>query len=122
MIFVGYESGSKAYCTYDPVTERVHVTRDVVFDEQDQWDWGTDGNDRELGGGDSVFMVEYTTIDQIALETEVADEKPVEQSPLTVADDDTEVENDINDDNFDVDHDDAEVDDDVDNELVRILL
>jgi hypothetical protein len=67
-------------------------------------------------------MVEYTTIDQIALETEVADEKPVEQSPLTVADDDTEVENDINDDNFDVDHDDAEVDDDVDNELVRILL
>jgi hypothetical protein len=34
MIFVGYESGSKAYHAYDPITKRVHVTRDVVFDEQ----------------------------------------------------------------------------------------
>jgi hypothetical protein len=34
MIFVGYESGSKAYRTYDPITKRVHVTCDVVFDEQ----------------------------------------------------------------------------------------
>jgi hypothetical protein len=38
MIFVGYESGSKAYHAYDPITKRVHVTRDVVFDEQAQWD------------------------------------------------------------------------------------
>jgi hypothetical protein len=29
MIFVGYESGSKAYCAYDPITKHVHVTRDV---------------------------------------------------------------------------------------------
>jgi hypothetical protein len=34
MIFVGYECGSKAYRAYDPITKRVHVTRDVVFDEQ----------------------------------------------------------------------------------------
>jgi hypothetical protein len=33
MIFVGYESGSKAYHAYDPITKRVHVTHDVVFDE-----------------------------------------------------------------------------------------
>jgi hypothetical protein len=33
MIFVGYESGSMAYCAYDPITKRVHVTRDVVFVE-----------------------------------------------------------------------------------------
>jgi hypothetical protein len=35
MIFVGYESGSKAYCAYDPIMKCVHVTRDVVFDKQD---------------------------------------------------------------------------------------
>jgi hypothetical protein len=40
MIFVGYGSGSKAYCAYDPITKRVHVPGDVVFDEQVQWDWG----------------------------------------------------------------------------------
>jgi hypothetical protein len=38
MIFIGYESGSKAYRAYDPITKCVHVTCDVVFDEQAQWD------------------------------------------------------------------------------------
>jgi hypothetical protein len=38
MICIGYESGSKVYRAYDPITKHVHVTRDVVFDEQAQWD------------------------------------------------------------------------------------
>jgi hypothetical protein len=38
-IFVGYEPGSKAYLVYDPVTRRVHVSRDVVFEEAAQWTW-----------------------------------------------------------------------------------
>jgi hypothetical protein len=38
MILVGYESGSKVYRAYDPITKHVHVTRDMVFDEQAQWD------------------------------------------------------------------------------------
>jgi hypothetical protein len=38
------------------------VTRDVVFNKQDQWDWGIGNNDGEPGGGDDVFMVEYTII------------------------------------------------------------
>jgi hypothetical protein len=46
------------------------VTRDVVFDEQAQWDWGTGGDNGELNGGDDVFTVEYTTIGQAAPETE----------------------------------------------------
>lgn len=39
MIFVGYESGSKAYRVYDPSTRRVHISRDVVFDEAAAWAW-----------------------------------------------------------------------------------
>jgi hypothetical protein len=31
MIFVGYESGSKAYRAYDPIMKCVHATCDVVF-------------------------------------------------------------------------------------------
>ena len=32
-IFVGYEPGSKAYRLFDPTTRRVHISRDVMFDE-----------------------------------------------------------------------------------------
>jgi hypothetical protein len=49
MIFIGYESGSKAYRAYDPITKHVHMTRDVVFDEQAQWDWGSGGDDSKRG-------------------------------------------------------------------------
>jgi hypothetical protein len=34
MIFVGYEHRTKAFRAYDPETRRVHVSRDVVFDEE----------------------------------------------------------------------------------------
>jgi hypothetical protein len=40
MIFVGYESGSVAYICYDPNTQRVHISRDVIFEEEASWDWG----------------------------------------------------------------------------------
>jgi hypothetical protein len=34
MIFVSYESGTEVYRAYDPITKCVHVTCDIVFDEQ----------------------------------------------------------------------------------------
>ena len=47
-IFLGYEPGSKAYRVYDPVKDKLLVTRDVVFDEQRPWDWG--GSQSEATG------------------------------------------------------------------------
>ncbi|KAK1618802.1 hypothetical protein QYE76_024319 [Lolium multiflorum] len=41
MIFVGYEVGSKCYRVYNPATKKVQVTRDVLFEENRQWDWST---------------------------------------------------------------------------------
>jgi hypothetical protein len=72
MIFVGYERGTKAYHAYDPISRSVHVTRDVVFDEQAQWDWGTDDDTDEMSGNDDVFTVEYSIVDQTAPEDEGA--------------------------------------------------
>jgi hypothetical protein len=62
MIFVGYERGTKAYRAYDPVTRRVHITRDVIFDEEAQWDWshGEEGG-TAAGNVDDTFTVEFTT-------------------------------------------------------------
>jgi hypothetical protein len=40
-IFVGYEEGAKAYRVYNPVRERIYVTRDVAFEERRAWSWDT---------------------------------------------------------------------------------
>jgi hypothetical protein len=43
---------------YDHVTKRVHVTRDIVFDEQAKWDWSADVEAKSNGrSSNDVFMV-----------------------------------------------------------------
>jgi hypothetical protein len=42
MIFMGYGPGSAAYRCYDPNTKSVHISRDVIFDEEVVWDWTAD--------------------------------------------------------------------------------
>ena len=34
MLFMGYEAGSKAYICLDPATFKIHINRDVIFDEK----------------------------------------------------------------------------------------
>jgi hypothetical protein len=80
MIFIGYESGSKADRAYDPITKRVHVTHDVIFDEQAQWDWGSGSDDGKPGSGDDVLTVEYTTTGPAAPTMDGTDEAPTEES------------------------------------------
>ncbi|WVZ88387.1 hypothetical protein U9M48_034914 [Paspalum notatum var. saurae] len=60
MVFLGYEAGSKAYRLYDPVEQRFHVSRDIVFDEAASWDWErpSDG-EAATEGSSSVFTIEY---------------------------------------------------------------
>ena len=38
-IFVGYNLVSKAYKVYHPQTKKISITRDVHFNEDEQWDW-----------------------------------------------------------------------------------
>ena len=39
MVFVGYEIGTKAYQCFDQVNGSLHISRDVVFEENAKWDW-----------------------------------------------------------------------------------
>jgi hypothetical protein len=55
MVFIGYATGSKAYKMYDPVTKGVHVSRDVIFDEDARWNWEAPGE----APTSSSFIVEY---------------------------------------------------------------
>jgi hypothetical protein len=43
MVLFGYEPGSAAYRVFHPPSGRVHVSRDIVFDEDAAWDWKNEG-------------------------------------------------------------------------------
>ena len=40
-IFIGYDSSSKGYKLYNPNNKKMVVSRDVVFDEEGQWNFET---------------------------------------------------------------------------------
>ena len=39
MVFLGYEVGTKAYRCFNPINAIVHISRDVLFEEDGKWDW-----------------------------------------------------------------------------------
>jgi hypothetical protein len=57
-VFIGYAEGSKAYHILDPGTQRVHTTRDIVFDEGRGWAWDKVVDDGSILTYDN-FTVEY---------------------------------------------------------------
>ena len=46
MVFIGYELGTKAYRCLDPLSFKVTISRDVVFEEFQSWDFGQQGGQR----------------------------------------------------------------------------
>ncbi|EPS65314.1 hypothetical protein M569_09465 [Genlisea aurea] len=40
-VMLGVSDESKAYRLYDPVADKILISKDVIFDEQKRWDWGT---------------------------------------------------------------------------------
>jgi hypothetical protein len=67
MVFFRYEPGSKAYRAYDLVTKKVHLSRDVIFDEQASWDWSIEGEHDKMISDDDTFIMEmeYSTVNQV---------------------------------------------------------
>lgn len=43
VVYLGKEPGTKAYRLYDPFTGRLHVSKDVVFEELKSWNWTQPG-------------------------------------------------------------------------------
>ena len=43
VVYLGVEVGSKAHCLYDPHHSKIHVSHDVVSEEDRSWDWSDDG-------------------------------------------------------------------------------
>lgn len=58
-VFLGYESGTKGYRVYDPVKDKLMVTKDVIFDEK-AWNWVEDGGRQSSEAVvPCTFMVQY---------------------------------------------------------------
>jgi hypothetical protein len=61
-VFISYAEGSKAYRILDSGTQRVHMTRDVVFDEGRRWTW-----DKVVDDGSTPmyknFTIEYVNFE-----------------------------------------------------------
>lgn len=49
LVYFGVEDGSKAHRLYDPRTNRIVISRDVVFEESKMWEWSS-----ALGDDNSV--------------------------------------------------------------------
>ena len=75
MVFIGYErsSGTKAYRFYDPQTKRLRISRDVVFAENQAWNWSTAANDAPNG---NIFTVEFPTDDDAREDVQVVGKTP----------------------------------------------
>jgi len=59
-VFLGYERGTKGYRVYDPVNDRVIVSRDVLFDEKKPWNWGEKDDSRNTTAAPfNTFNIQY---------------------------------------------------------------
>jgi hypothetical protein len=68
-VFLGYEPGTKGYRIYDPVNDKLMVTRDVVFDEAKQWNWG--GRDSRADGTGTTDALDVPDMFQVEWEDTV---------------------------------------------------
>jgi hypothetical protein len=98
-VFLGYEPGTKGYRVYDPVKNKLMVTRDVVFDEARQWNWEgnsatTESAESVMPGIPDVFQVQWedtvshpTMADPEDNSTDAeaaADEAAEDESPMSI--------------------------------------
>lgn len=46
MVFIEYEVGTKVYKCFDPLNVKVNISRDVIFEENNKWDWQNEGKNK----------------------------------------------------------------------------
>ena len=74
MVFIGYESGSKAYRFYNPESRKLVVSRDAVFEEERCWNW--EGNVTAADCSEPIFTVHYPALQTDSAATEKMEDFP----------------------------------------------
>ncbi|KAA0040718.1 integrase [Cucumis melo var. makuwa] len=73
-IMVGYNENSKAYRLYNPVSRKIIISRDVIFSEDESWNWSDDVDEAKI-----PFHVNIDE-NKVAQELEQAEIQAVESS------------------------------------------
>ncbi|GJR45348.1 uncharacterized mitochondrial protein-like protein [Tanacetum coccineum] len=77
-VFIGYCTQSKAYKLYEPISKKIVISRNVVFDEHASWNW--DEKVVSVNAQDEVF----TTIENKKMPAPTSTStSPVQSSPYT---------------------------------------
>lgn len=70
VVFIEYETWSKAYRFYNPKNQKVYIRRDVVFKEGKGWSWNTHTDEKHS----DTFKIQFQTLQGSGEEQGVADE------------------------------------------------
>ncbi|GAU36022.1 hypothetical protein TSUD_211600 [Trifolium subterraneum] len=61
-VHLGVSDESKAYKLYDPIKKKIIISRDVIFEENDSWDWNSEGKKRsDKQDSDDDIEIEITS-------------------------------------------------------------
>lgn len=81
VVNLGKETGTKAYRLYDPVSNRVLVSRDVVFEEMKPWPWSE--RDETEENIESIFSILDTTATSADVEEAEPEKETEPNTPRT---------------------------------------
>ena len=74
MVFLRYADATKGYRMYDPESNKLHISRDVIFEENKGWDWSSAPNSQDRP---EFLITEFqSTIAQPTTETEQGSPQP----------------------------------------------
>lgn len=67
LVHLRTEPGSKAYRMYYPISQRIIVSRDVVFDEAKGWNWSQQSSEGDMSG---TFVISFGDFGNHGIEEE----------------------------------------------------
>ena len=81
-VLLGFSSESKAFKMFDPVEKRIHISRDVIFEEDKKWNWEAVG----YSGEESIEIEwenNYESVEEAEETEEYTDDVTSPNNPST---------------------------------------
>jgi hypothetical protein len=89
-VFFGYETGTKGYRIYDPIKDKLMISRDVIFDEKRAWNWGenesSQGNEAVAPYTFNVQFPDTVPGPTIGLDSELGADPSLGDAPVSPVD------------------------------------